>query len=219
MARPAAQPKPTPGVLGLAKSKKGPFPIWVWALFLVGGLVVVLYVRSRMSSSTAASDTSTGSSTDPTAPNLNQSPIFIVPQAPVPSITVTPAPSGGDVHKTHPQAPAGGGRPSPPATTPPPAPPSAPPAAATPPPSSGGASGAATPTPAGLWVPFVAFGNPAPWNSTVWGVWNHYKTTENIPAADWQAVWNDSANAPLRTKRGTPQNVQPKDQIFVRGAH
>lgn len=46
--RPPRAPK---GGGGLAK-KAGPFPIWVWAALMVGGIAFVLYVRSKSKSGT-----------------------------------------------------------------------------------------------------------------------------------------------------------------------
>lgn len=54
--------------------------------------------------------------------------------------------------------------------------------------------------------------NP-PWNSTLWGIWNHFKTTAN-----WQAIWNHPLNADLRKKRGAADRIQPGDKVFVPGA-
>lgn len=49
-----------------------------------------------------------------------------------------------------------------------------------------------------------------PWNSTVSGIAAHYGYGGN-----WQAVWDSSANASLRAKRGRPELIQPGDVVYV----
>lgn len=55
--------------------------------------------------------------------------------------------------------------------------------------------------------------NNPPWDSTVWGIWQHYQTTPS-----WEAIWNHPLNAPLRALRGDPHNIHANDLIFVPGA-
>jgi hypothetical protein len=57
--------------------------------------------------------------------------------------------------------------------------------------------------------------NP-PWNSTLSGIFGHYKSTTT--AKKWQDIWNAPANAALRAKRGAENRIQPGDKIFVPGA-
>jgi len=49
-----------------------------------------------------------------------------------------------------------------------------------------------------------------PWNSTISGIAAHYGY-----GGDWQAVWDSSANAALRAKRGQPSLIQPGDTVYV----
>ena len=76
------------------------------------------------------------------------------------------------------------------------------------------AASPAQPAPAATYiaVPVVRYttSNP-PWNSTVSGIAAHYGYGSN-----WQAVWNDSKNATLRAKRGTPDHVQAGDIVQVK---
>lgn len=77
-----------------------------------------------------------------------------------------------------------------------------------------GSSPAPTPAPSASYaavkvVKFVA-AKPA-WNSTISGIAAHYGYGTN-----WQTVWNDSHNAALRAKRGTPEKVQPGDTVQVK---
>jgi len=52
--------------------------------------------------------------------------------------------------------------------------------------------------------------NPA-WNSTVSGIARHYGY-----GSDWETVWNDPKNAPLRAKRGAPNLIRAGDTVYVK---
>lgn len=65
------------------------------------------------------------------------------------------------------------------------------------------------PQPSYTSVTVSKFGNPAPWNSTIWGISQHYGI------ANWQTVWDDPKNAGLRSKRGKPELIQPGDVVYV----
>lgn len=181
--QPAA--KPAGGKRSILFEKKGPLPVWAWALILLG-VLLAWSVWRRNKTDKAATATTTGDGTplpgDQTAP-----PVFIVPPATPPPVNVTVPIT------TVPTAPPGAG--SPPPVTPP----------STPGPK---------PAPPGLYVTVAKYTskNP-PWNSTLWGIWNHYKTVAN-----WQAIWNHPLNADLRTKRGAADRIQPGDRVFVPGA-
>ncbi len=86
--------------------KKGPLPVWAWALILLG-LVLAVVMWRKNKNAADATEVATG---DPSALPGNQSagPIFIVPQAATPAVNVTV-----------PTAPPGAGRPWPPRATPP----------------------------------------------------------------------------------------------------
>lgn len=48
------------------------------------------------------------------------------------------------------------------------------------------------------------------WDSTISGIASHYGYS------DWETVWNDAKNAPLRAKRHTPDAIQPGDIVYVK---
>lgn len=176
--------------------KKGPLPVWAWALIVLGVLLAWSLWRKNKTASTAnATVTGDGSPLpgDQTAPS-----IFIVPPASPPpvnvTVPVTTVPAGPPVGDTTTTAPPAGGA----------APPSGPPAG----------TGSPVPSPPGVYVTVAKYtsSNP-PWNSTLWGIWNHYKSTSN-----WQAIWNHPLNTDLRNRRGAYNKIQPGDKIFVPGA-
>lgn len=70
--------------------KKGPLPVWAWALLgLLAVLVFTVWRRNR--SGAQATEAATGYSADTGLPaGTNMTPIFIVPQAPTPAVTFTP---------------------------------------------------------------------------------------------------------------------------------
>lgn len=78
------------------------------------------------------------------------------------------------------------------------------------PPTGGGTVSPPVPAKSYVSVSVVRFANPAPWNSTISGIAQHYGYGGN-----WQAVWNDSRNAALRAKRGVPEKIQPGDIVWV----
>jgi hypothetical protein len=50
-----------------------------------------------------------------------------------------------------------------------------------------------------------------PWNSTISGIASHYGYGSN-----WQAVWNDAKNKPLRDKRKSPNLIRAGDIVYVK---
>jgi hypothetical protein len=194
MARPvdAAPAQGGTGPLALLKRKVGPFPVWAYGLILIGLVVLYRWWQNRNGASAATAAT-TGDGT-PLPGNQTPGPIFIVPGATPPPINVTvpaqPLPPGNA--PTVPTAPPSAGAP-PPTTTPP---------------------AATSPTGSGKYETVTKYTKAnTDWRSTIWGIWNHYRTTSN-----WQAIWNDPMNADLRNKRGTPQRVKPGDRVWVPGA-
>lgn len=53
--------------------------------------------------------------------------------------------------------------------------------------------------------------NP-PWNSTLWGIAEHY----GYGGSNWGTIWNDPKNKPLRDKRGSNTRIQPGDIVYVK---
>jgi hypothetical protein len=88
--------------------KKGPLPVWAWALILLG-LVLAVAMWRRNKNDAAATETTTGDSA-PLPGNQSAGPIFIVPSAATPAVNIT---------NTVPHAPPGAGRPTPPSNPPP----------------------------------------------------------------------------------------------------
>lgn len=171
--------------------KKGPLPVWAWALIFLAGLLLFVLWRRNLAATAAA--TTTG---DETILPGNQSPppVFIVPQAATPAvqvpINVLPAPV---TPATVPAAPPGGGAP-PPAQAP--------------------ASPAPVPSAPGKYVSVTKY--PSTFG-TISGIWSYFKSRGGT-APSWQAVWNHPLNATLRSKRGQPDRIQPNDKVFVPGA-
>jgi hypothetical protein len=167
------------------REKRLGVPLWVWGLGVVILLLLFVTWRRRGSSSSSSSVSETDAYGNAGYP----APIFIVPQAATPAVTVIPGPTPPGTPQTPPATPPGGG--STPPTTP-----------TTP-----------VPTPPGSYVTFVKFqGSPPPWNSTVWGIWNRTRTV-----GSWQQLWNHPMNNQLRTLRSIPEHVQPGDRLFVPG--
>lgn len=84
------------------------------------------------------------------------------------------------------------------------------------PPQGGGlpvGGGTPTPTAAHIAVHVARFGNPAPWNSTMWGIAQHYGYGSG--ASNYLPIWNDAMNAGLKARRGRPENIQPNDIVWV----
>jgi len=67
------------------------------------------------------------------------------------------------------------------------------------------------PAPSGQWVTVAAWGNPAPWNSTMWGIAQQLWGNGNR----WGEIWNDSQNSAIRSLRGAPEYIQPNDRFWV----
>jgi hypothetical protein len=129
--------------------RKGPLPVWAWALMLL--LVVLVYSWWRRNRAAATATEQTTGYVDELPGGQTAPPIFIVPPANPPPVNVTTP-----VTVTVPPAPPGGGAPPPP--MPPPTPNNPKPAAP------------------GLFVTVAKWTrtNP-PWNSTISGIAAHYK--------------------------------------------
>lgn len=176
--------------------KRGPLPVWAWALIVLGlVLAITMWRRNRA----AADPTPQEVGTD-YPDNLDNRPIFVVPQGANPIVNVD-VPITNELPATVPNAPPGGGRPNPPAKAPKQPAPKSP----------------------GKFIPVAKWTakNP-PFNSTLSGIWSHFSKTGpsgKTTAANWQAIWNHPLNADLRRKRGQPEKIQAGDQIFVPGIH
>lgn len=144
--------------------------------------------------------------------------------------TTTPAPGSGattpdmifQFYETHPSEPPAGGRTGPPGGPPTPVPPGGTPVPQPAPAPPGGGIGIPegpiigrpqpAPTPGrGQWVTVAKFANPAPWNSTLWGIAQKIQGS----GSKWGQIWNDPTNASLRTRRGAPEKIQPGDRVWV----
>jgi hypothetical protein len=171
--------------------KTGPLPNWVWmALLLLVALIYSFWQRNRAAEVPLEEDN--GPSVENVPGDQTPPPVFILPQAPQPSVTVpvtvnTPAP-----------APPAAGRPTPPVTPPKPAAPVPKPAA---------------PAYQTVSVAKYTSKNP-PWNSTIWGIAKQYGY--GAAANNWSSIWNDPKNAALKAKRKDPKKIQPGDKIYVR---
>lgn len=96
--------------------KKGPLPVWAWAIIGLAVLFVIMWWR-RNKAAAASAEVATGQE-NPLPGNQGAPPIFIMPQGPAPSVTVpiTVTPPAGRVpavpripSETVPTAPPGGG--------------------------------------------------------------------------------------------------------------
>ncbi len=96
--------------------KKGPLPVWAWALLVLGLVLVATIWRRNRAAPEPVTDAST--TTDTGLSNLSAGPIFIVPGATTPGpAPVAPRPGPWAAHRgpvTVPGAPPGAGRPGPP---------------------------------------------------------------------------------------------------------
>lgn len=64
-------------------------------------------------------------------------------------------------------------------------------------------------------VTVTAYHTPSPaWDSTLWGIAKHYGYGD--AQTNYLPIWNDSRNAGLRAKRGTPQHIQAGDTVQVK---
>lgn len=187
--------KPTKGGGSILTRKTGPLPNWVWmALLLLAALIFSMWQRNRQAT---GGEDDLDAVTEPLPGDQTPPPVFIIPQAPQPTVPVNVEvnlPPG----VTPPAAPPAGGRP--------PAKPKPKPPAPKPP---------AKPTPAQYAAVKVAkytSRNP-PWNSTLWGIAEHYP---KYGGKNWSQIWNDPKNAALKKKRGKPERIQPGDTIYVR---
>ena len=186
MAAPPRGGPPEGGGGNVLTQKLGPLATWVW--LLIGTTAVVIYyviAKWKQGKTTAATPAAS-----PTT-SASQVPDYIVQNY------LGNTPTGATPPPAPPPAPP---PPPPPPPTPPPTPPPAPPPK--PPP----APPAAPPKPPAqqyTTVTVVPFGNPAPWNSTLWGIATHY----NVPGG-YQALakLNNISN---------PNLIHPGQQIRV----
>lgn len=179
--------------------KTGPLPNWAWMLIGLGAVVIWKSIVANKRAGDKAKEQATGDGeADVQLVGGNQTPPVVF-QSYTTTITPITVPPGGGRETPPMSAPwhHAPGRPRPPEPTPTPSP--------TPTP--------ATPAPpSGQWVTVSKFTtkNP-PWNSTLSGIAKQTKGNANL----WTAIWNDAANASLRTRRKDPKYIQPGDRIFV----
>lgn len=171
--------------------KKGPLPVWAWAL-LVLLLALGWSVWRRNRTEGEAANVVTGSD-EPLPGDQSGPPVFIVPPATPPAInvpiTVQPAPV------TVPAAPPGGGS-APPSTGPITKPPTPKPA-----------------PPKGGYVTTTTYPDrTAPKESTLWDI---AYTWLPQGASQWGMIWNHPLNKDLKKKRGAPEKIRPGDRWFV----
>lgn len=197
MASPLPQDTPPAQGGSFLTRKVGPLPMWAWMAIVVGGLVAVVAWRNAHQAANTAT-------TDSTVPP-DQTPPMVFQDY----VTSTP-----------PYSPPAGGRHGPPAGSGS----GAPPAGGS---SGSGTSGGGVPVPPGpvkpgptptptphpssttVTVAKYTTSNP-PWNSTLSGIAQH----EGY-GGDWQAIWNNAANAALKARRKQPNLIQPGDKIVV----
>jgi len=191
MTQPATQTAPAPFLQGsIIWQKKGPLPVWGWMALVLGVALIWAWLRRR----NAPTDT-TGGMVDELPGDQTAGPIFIVPSAAAPAVNVVlPTPV------TPPTTP-----PVTPPTTPPPVPPGG--GRDTPP-------GNPVPTSPGTKIPVDSY--PA-WNSTISGIFAHFKRQNRTTATRWEDVWNHPMNADLRKLRSKPNLIRKGDQVFVPG--
>lgn len=127
MAKTDAPPAKGDGVRSIIFERKGPLPVWAWALLGLGAVLVFTWWRQSRTANASANAGASGVTQnlpgDQTAP-----PVFIVPPATPPAVNVEPpsvtVPITVTPPGTVPEAPPGGGAP-PPSNPPPGAPPPA----------------------------------------------------------------------------------------------
>jgi len=185
--------------------KKGPLPVWAWALLALGLVLVVVWWRRNRSAASEANEAATG--TDELPGDQGAPPVFIIPPGPIgppgppgpPGVPGAPPYTRPDPSKprpnptpTVPPAPPGGGRPAPPKVpTPKPAPPK------------------------GGYVSVTKWPDRTkPKESTLWDIANAW-----LPqgAAQWALIWNHPLSADVKRKRGDVKRIQPGDKLFVPG--
>lgn len=175
--------------------KYGPLPFWAYALILLG-LVGAwrLYSQAKQAKSTQQDPQLIGGDQQPPIVFQDYDTTINVPPAGGRQWPPNHVPNDGPGHGHVPDPP-----PPPPDKKPPPVPPPPPPGPPPPAP------------PAGQWVTVAKWTakNP-PWNSTISGIAGHLGLGSN-----WGKVWNDPANASLRTRRKDPKLIQPGDRVFV----
>lgn len=176
-------------------NKIGPLPTWAWMLIGLGLAIAISVVRSNKKNSDAkAAEQSTG--TDANGVQLvggNQRPPIVF-QDYVTSIFQPPA----------------GGRTCPPACPPPPAPACSGPACPPPcPPDSG--------PPCGQWVTLSKCGRGGrrQWDSDIYGCAQQLCGSRD----KWKDIWDCPENAPLRTRRKSPDACQPGDRVWCPGGN
>ena len=174
-------------VVTTLKQRRFGLPVWVWVIILLGLLVLVASWRRNRKGGGVEMET-TGDDTS----QVYRGPVINVDAPPPPDVNVVVNVPKPPKPTTGPATPPAGGGTSP--TTPP-----------TP-----------TPTPPGKMISVTTYtaSNP-PWNSTIWGIWNHYRSQNGL--TNWQALWNHPQNAALRKLRGVPEHIRPGDKVFVPG--
>lgn len=197
------------GIAGRFGQKFGPLPLWGWMGIVL--VLALLYSGWRAKKSASSTSDQTQSDADAAAGvGGNQYPPIVFQDY---DTIIT---SGG--------IPPGGGRQCPPTPAPTPTPAPAPittqpigPPTTTPVPRLPTAPTTTTPAPAqpaGEWVTVAKWtSSNTAWNSTLWGIAKHYGYGSG--SGNWQSIWNNAANAALKSRRKDPKQIQPGDRIFV----
>lgn len=186
----------------------GAFPLWVWmGLGLAGLLVWTDYSKNKKAAAqaqqTTLPTTQTASGSEPASliPQfVNQ--VYENPTPPVVNVSQ-------NVNPTTPvTVPVTVNNPAPPAQAPPPPPQAPPPPPAAPPP---------PPPPAGQWVTVAKWtaGN-APWNSTLWGIAQHFYGN----GAEYGKIYQANATGVMRPDGSVgaisnPNLIYPNERIWV----
>lgn len=198
----ADTPPPPAGAGSFFTRKLGPLPMWAWMLVALVAVYAVVSWRNAHSGATTQPDTSSlPANTDPAPITQFYDYVTVTSPEQPPAGGRTDAP-GGSPSTGSATPPAGGSGGS--GTTPPPKNPKP-----APKPTSGAV---ATPKPKTITVTVAKYTtmNP-PWNSTLSGI-----AAKEGYGGDWAAIWNDPANASLKSRRKQPNLIQPGDKIVVK---
>lgn len=192
------------GTKSFVTQKLGPLPVWVYGL--TGLAAAVLYSQWKKNKAAATPTDDPGLVNGVRLVGGDQTPPLVFQNYSTDVNTFNWAPPGGG--RPHPPSPAPVPAPLPigiPEATPPPATP-APRPAPTPAPSP-------APAPSGQWVTVAKWGNPAPWNSTLWGIAQHFGRGGS--STNWLYIWNAPQNAAEKARRKDPKLIQPGDRLWV----
>lgn len=186
--------------------KKGPLPVWAWALILLG--IVLAWSVWRRNKADADATEADLAYVDELPGDQTAPPVFVIQPGPQPPVNVNvTAPI-----TTVPSAPPGGGRVTPPTVPRPYEPPTAKPK---PPPAKAPKPAKPKPAAPGRVVTVTKWpDNTPPKESTLWDIAAHYLGKGNL----WPKIWNDPRNAAVKKRRGVPERIQAGDKFFVPGA-